>query len=517
MFFYIAEKLQKMHSYNARYSKHFVKLQEQKFFEINSAEELLEYQKQNLVILSFSEEAWQKNIDADEIQALVEAESNHAEPIIHSTCNYHILSPVYSATNKFLGTGFLLLVAGVPTYITLPIAFIGASCNFLMEYHFIAKSANGPKELDSSPAARTNFAPTWKDELLATASIISSLTEGAGFAVGVYVGAEANNLNPVAKYVLSAIAFKFRQGTAMQSAGQKIFLDKGLSFNLTRVGKFANLTQQIPWVFDFNSWIRDFLPALESLLPAMAFNAFLNKKIDNALLSAGLSLLVSSGEWYQQRGYSVNLIKHVQQLADTKPPLGFPHLVDIIIRIYNESIGNIINGRLVNDAIGVVIPPAIWMLINKMAGNFFTGYVGGGEVLKLIPSIFEKLNISIPENIESAAFIVQPILGSICALAAISQYTAGYDKNLRGLPVGIKALLSEVYANSSLTGFSRVEIESRYAGWKQHMKHWPQRLFHVFTQAKDEVKTNYPCFDSSEEMDDEIADQMEKGYLPLKR
>jgi hypothetical protein len=519
MFFYIPEKLQKTHLYNAELSKHFVKIRQQTFREINSVAELLEYQNQNQnkTILSFSENTWQKYIHTDAVHALQESELSQSEPVIHSTCNYHILSPVYSATNKFLGTGFLLLTVGVPTYVTLPIAFIGASCNFLMEYHFIAASANGPKELDLSLSEQTLSSPTWKDELLATASVISSLAEGAGFAVGVYVGAAANNLNPVATYALSAIAFKFCQGRAMQSSGQKIFIEKGLNFNSTTVGKIANLTQQIPWLFDFNSWIRDFLPALESLLPAMAFNAFLNKRIDNAVLAAALSVLVSTGEWYQQRGYSVNLIKHVQELADTKPPLGFPHLVDIIIRFYNESIGNIVNGRFVNDAIGIVIPPAIWMLINKMAGNFFTGYVGGGELLKLIPAIFEKMNITVPENMESAAPIVQPILGAICALAAISQYTAGYDKNLQGLPIGIKPLLSKVYANSSLTSCSSVEIQARYEGWKKHMTNWPHRLFNVFNQAKKEVKTTYPCYADAREMDDEMADQMEKGYRPLKK
>jgi hypothetical protein len=517
MFFYIPETLQKAHPYNAQHSKHFVKIHEQQFREINSSVDLLECQNQNKTILSFSEDTWQKNLNKDEIHALEESELSQSEPVIHSTCNYHILSPAYSATNKFLGTGFLLLIAGAPTYVTLPIALIGASCNFLMEYHFIAKSANGPKELDAPLTQHVASSPTWKDELLATASVISSLTEGAGFAVGVYLGADANNLNSVAKYVLSAIAFKFRQGTAMQSSGQKIFIEKGVNFNDTTVGKIANLTQQIPWIFDFYSWIKDFLPALEGLLPAMAFNAFLSKRMDNALLAAALSVFVSTGEWYQQRGYSVNLIKHVQQLADTKPPLGFPHLVDIIIRLYNESIGNIVNGRFVNDAIGIVIPPAIWMLINKMAGNFFTGYVGGGELLKLLPAIFEKINITVPENMESAAPIVQPILGCICALAAISQYTAGYDKKLRGLPIGIKALLSEVYANSSLTSCSSVEIQARYEGWKQHMANWPQRLFNVFTQAKKEVAATYPCYADAQEMDDEMADQMERGYRPLKK
>jgi hypothetical protein len=164
-----------------------------------------------------------------------------------------------------------------------------------------------------------------------------------------------------------------------------------------------------------------------------------------------------------------------------------------------------------------MIPPAIWMLITKMAGNFFTGFVGGGELLKLIPSLFEKLNLPVPENIGSVEPIIQPILGGICAIAAISQYTAGYDKNLRGLPIGIKALLSKVYANSSLTSCRSDDIQERFHGWKQHMKDWPQRFFKVLSLAKDEVKTNYPCYSDTQEMDDEVADQMEKGYLPLNR
>jgi len=352
---------------------------------------------------------------------------------------------------------------------------------------------------------------------MAGVNIISSITEGAGFAVGVYLAADANHFNIATKVILASVAFKLRQGTTMQADGQKIFIERRKNFSTTKIGKIANLTQQFPPIYpfaiDFNSWVRDFLPTIEGLLPALAFNAFLQRRIENKIICAMLSTLVCSGEWYQQKGYSVNIIKHVQELADTHPPLGFAHVVDIIIRLYNESIGNIVNGRLVNDLIGVVIPPAIWNLIIKMAGNYFTGYVGGREVLSILPDLFEKLGIDLPCDLDSAETFLKPIVGSVCAIAGISQYIAGYDKNLDGKPIGIKPLLEKVYGKSSVSSWGLSDVRDRFFGWTHYMKAWPQRFFNVGKEFVEEVKSDYPCFhkDVDEESMTDDLDRMEQG------
>jgi len=432
-----------------------------------------------------------------------EAENKDSQP----GCNVHLLSPIYSATNKFLGTGVILLGVGVPVTVAVPIALIGAACNFWVQYNFITKSANGPKSLDfNAKAALSALTPTWKDELMAGVTVVSSIAEGAGFAAGVYMNADANNLGLSSALVLSAIAFKFRQGTTMQADGQKIFIEQGKNFAETRVGKIANFTQQFPpgypFLIDFNSWVKDFLPTLESILPAMAFHAFLQKRIDSQLVCVLLAPLVSTGEWYQQRGYSVNLIQHVQQLAMVHKPIGLAHLIDIIIRLYNESIGNIVNGRIVNDFIGIVIPPAIWNLITKISGNFFTGFVGGREVIKLLPAICEKVGITLPANFADAESFVKPIVASVCAIAAVSQYMAGYDKNLRGLPIGIKPLLEKVYDGSSVTGWHLQDVRDRFMGWTKHVQEAPQRFFAVGKGFVAELKSGYDC----QKADDKVPD-----------
>jgi hypothetical protein len=498
-------------------SAKFIKLSKQTFKQINSEEELDQAIAENKVVVTLPDKKLKRLKSCNVITELVDQPEVEASTTTHSSCNLHILSPIYSATNKFLGTGVILLGVGAPVAVAVPVALVGAACNFWVQYQFITKTATGAKALDI--VSDENQTLTWKDELMAAVNIVSSITEGAGFAVGVYLGADANGLSIVPKAILASIAFKFKQGTTMQADGQKIFIEQGKDFSATRVGKIANLTQQFPpkypFLLDFNSWVRDFLPSLESLLPAMAFNAFLQKRLDNSVVCALLATLVSSGEWYQQRGFSVNIIKHVQQLSDVTAPLGLAHLVDIIIRVYNESIGNLVNGRIVNDVVGIVIPPAIWNLIIKLAGNFFTGYVGGRQVLTLLPAITDKLGFAMPGDLSTAETILKPVIGGICAIAGISQYMAGYDKNLAGLPIGIKPLLEKHYGTTQVADWGLGAVRARAVGLTNHIKRWPQRFFEMGQNMVQEVK-DYPCFKKRVDEEDEL--DLEQGLeTPLNR
>lgn len=342
----------------------------------------------------------------------------------------HLGAPGYAFLSNVLANGVgTLVVCGCPIYVAAPCAVLGGCAVARTQYQFISKTAATDKV--NLVSERSDEPITCGDQCDALVTCTASISEGSKFGFATYLGL-GTSIPSAVKLSAAGLLFIFRSIDVMQTEGQKAFLDKGKKFGDTWIGFLAEYLTHIPGFIDINTIVREGTPNMQAAGQSLAVNAAFNRvHIAPRLL---LMALAGSGEWYMQKGYNVRVMAYIQELAGTKKAVGLAWLINNIIRVYNESIGNIVNGRIINESVGVVVPPQLVHSLSKIFGQVSIGYAAAKELPSIMTSVAETLSIATPalETLNLAENIGLPVFILACAWTAFSHLKAASH---RAVPV----------------------------------------------------------------------------------
>lgn len=366
---------------------------------------------------------------ADEMQVALLDQNREADT--HGSYCCHMGAPIYVClTNTLINSIGMITLCSCPWFVAAPVACIGGSSAAYTQFKYISQTAssNSASLARNIPADREPA--TCADEFQALMTVFASCSEGAKFGFGTYLGMDASGFGLLPKLIGAGIASLFRKTVVMQTEGQKAFFERGKKFGDTWIGFLAEYTNHIPCLLDFNTIVREGTPNLEAALHALAVNAALNHL--SIAPRALLMMMASSGEWYLQRGYNVHVIAYVQDLSTQREAVGLAWLINNMIRVYNESIGNILNGRLINDSIGIVVPPQLIHTLSELFGRSCTGIAAGIELPKLVTDLYKKLGHDLPSEaaLALAGKIAMPLFALACAWVAYSHLKAASRREL---------------------------------------------------------------------------------------
>ncbi len=406
-------------------------------------------------------------------------------------------APLYSASNKFIiNTVAWWRITGNP-WLAIGLSAGGAISNAIVQYHFSAKGFLGSKELihlcdEERPKTTAQYA---KDEALAVLLWLSSVTEGIEFGFGTFTIGEVFGWGIAAKSAAAATAFIARQRKTLIGDGHRHWMEHVANgaprFEELWAGWFAiKFTNPLPCVLDFDYIITKFQPNFESLLHTAAVKAVLNQDLGWSFSQYVIpAIIAGSGEFFLQKGYDQQFMLEYQKDLSTQldamreearcmrtsgKPVRLTWVIDKLLTFYNAALGNVVNGRILTEPLGILFSPAFLQPLLKIAGNGAMGYEAGQKLVELGAPILRELGLeSAADGLKGNATPATISVITVAVLAAVVSYKSGYDKTLHGKPVGAKKELEAVYGNGvNLTGMSGTAITARAYGYGSYVSGW---------------------------------------------